>query len=248
VNEVQKIQWKRIFVEAAAIVAGILLAFAIDAWWDERSSQADERAVLSSLLEELHSFENGLQWADRRAEGIRLSAQRLLNAAVGPGDSLPDQEIDRLIGDLSWYITPANLITPILDSLGSGAAISAISSSDLRIKIIVVSSQIEYVRLINQTDMSFFQTQLIPFLMKHTAWQQIYNVSNQEPGTGGEFPGEIVELRALISHQDLLSNREFQNLLTQRIALLTEFEKVRPAQIQTDLEELIEMVVHELEN
>ena len=157
-NEVQKIQRKRIFVEAAAIIASILLAFAIDAWWDERSSQADERAILSSLLEELHSFENGLQWADRRAEGIRLSGQRLLNAAVGPGDSLPDQEIDRLIGDLSWYITPANLITPILDSLGSGEAISAISSSDLRIKIIVVSGQIEYVRLINQTDMNFFQT------------------------------------------------------------------------------------------
>ena len=31
-NATQKIQWKRLSVEAFAIVASILLAFAIDAW------------------------------------------------------------------------------------------------------------------------------------------------------------------------------------------------------------------------
>ena len=34
-TETQKIPWKRISVEAAASVASILLAFAIDAWWEE---------------------------------------------------------------------------------------------------------------------------------------------------------------------------------------------------------------------
>ena len=33
----QTIQWKRLFVEAVAIVGSILLAFAIDAWWEDRS-------------------------------------------------------------------------------------------------------------------------------------------------------------------------------------------------------------------
>jgi hypothetical protein len=84
--------------------------------------------------------------------------------------------------------------------------------------------------------------------MKHTALQQIYNVSNQAPGSAAVFPLDKVELRALVSHQDLLSNRDFQNLLTERISRLTEFEKFRPARIRTDLEELIEIIAQELEN
>ncbi|VUX55771.1 conserved exported protein of unknown function, partial [uncultured Woeseiaceae bacterium] len=46
------IQWKRLSVEAAAIVASILLAFTIDAWWDDKKEREDERAILSSLLAE----------------------------------------------------------------------------------------------------------------------------------------------------------------------------------------------------
>jgi hypothetical protein len=49
VNENQKIPWKRLAVEAAAIVASILLAFAIDAWWEDRQIRIDERQVLLGL-------------------------------------------------------------------------------------------------------------------------------------------------------------------------------------------------------
>ncbi len=43
------IPWKRIAVEGVAIVASILLAFAIDAWWDERQERIEEKEVLESL-------------------------------------------------------------------------------------------------------------------------------------------------------------------------------------------------------
>ncbi len=43
--------WKRIFAESTAIIASILIAFAIDAWWDGRR----ERAELRGLLEGLHA-------------------------------------------------------------------------------------------------------------------------------------------------------------------------------------------------
>ncbi len=45
----EKIPWKRISVEAAAIVASILLAFSIDAWWDERQERARLVDTLVSL-------------------------------------------------------------------------------------------------------------------------------------------------------------------------------------------------------
>jgi hypothetical protein len=33
------IDWKRISAEAAAVVVSILIAFSIDAWWQERSER-----------------------------------------------------------------------------------------------------------------------------------------------------------------------------------------------------------------
>ncbi len=42
----------RLFAEGTAIVVSILLAFAIDAWWQERKEQADYRAQVETLLGE----------------------------------------------------------------------------------------------------------------------------------------------------------------------------------------------------
>jgi len=51
-NKSQPIPWKRISVEAAAIVASILLAFSIDAWWQNRQIQIEEQEVLAGLKAE----------------------------------------------------------------------------------------------------------------------------------------------------------------------------------------------------
>jgi hypothetical protein len=46
------IPWKRISAEGVAIVVSILLAFSIEAWWDERQELAEEREALESLYVE----------------------------------------------------------------------------------------------------------------------------------------------------------------------------------------------------
>jgi hypothetical protein len=45
----QIIPWKRVAVEAMAIVGSILLAFAIEAWWEDRQIRIDEQQVLLGL-------------------------------------------------------------------------------------------------------------------------------------------------------------------------------------------------------
>ena len=51
-TDTNKIAWKRLSVEAAAIVGSILLAFAIDAWWEDRNDVELERRLLTVLLAE----------------------------------------------------------------------------------------------------------------------------------------------------------------------------------------------------
>ncbi len=51
-TEANNIQWKRLSTEAAAIIASILLAFAIDAWWEERVDRDTLESQLRSLANE----------------------------------------------------------------------------------------------------------------------------------------------------------------------------------------------------
>lgn len=48
-------RWSGRLVEAFLIVASILLAFAIDAWWDDRSEGREDRALLEGFREDLRA-------------------------------------------------------------------------------------------------------------------------------------------------------------------------------------------------
>ncbi len=45
-----QIPWLRVFVEGVVIVGSILLAFGIQAWWDERQERGEERGEEQQLL------------------------------------------------------------------------------------------------------------------------------------------------------------------------------------------------------
>ena len=89
-SNTQKIQWKRLFVEAAAIVASILLAFAIDAWWDARLERIEERRILVSLKAEFLSNAERIPWFIERHQKTADYTLALLNAmkAAEPGTTL----------------------------------------------------------------------------------------------------------------------------------------------------------------
>lgn len=55
-----RIPWLRFGAESAAIVLSILIAFAIDAWWDYRQDRIDEREALAGLEEEFAAFDGRL--------------------------------------------------------------------------------------------------------------------------------------------------------------------------------------------
>jgi hypothetical protein len=76
-NEVKNIAWTRISVEAVAIVGSILLAFAIDAWWDGRKDREIEQELLVSLIQEFEgaATEFDIQWT--KAEQRRTAATQL---------------------------------------------------------------------------------------------------------------------------------------------------------------------------
>ncbi len=73
------INWKRVIAEGVAIVASILLAFAIDAWWQNRNEAASEQRLLQALLAEFEHnndvlIEAGEQYRQRHEDASKLLA------------------------------------------------------------------------------------------------------------------------------------------------------------------------------
>jgi hypothetical protein len=93
----------RLLTEGAVIVISILLAFWIDAWWDQRQARATETAVLASIREEV--------------EENRIELDRLLD--------LNETQFQRI--DLFLGMTPDELRAVPADSVTSFVAAMVIT-------------------------------------------------------------------------------------------------------------------------
>lgn len=86
---------KKLIAQGSAIVLSVLLAFAIDAWWDRLGEKDDERESLLTVQADLEATIDLLEdYADvvARISGASLSAYRALSSYVPSGarDSISD--------------------------------------------------------------------------------------------------------------------------------------------------------------
>jgi len=127
------IQWKRLSVEAMAIVASILLAFTIDAWWENRIERQVEQEVLANLLVE---FEQTRVELDRTLDGLTESqdAAKKLMAFAGKDLSADDNAvINQLIIEL--YFFTFDPPSGALESLIGAGQLNLILNAELRMQL-----------------------------------------------------------------------------------------------------------------
>ena len=120
-TETQNIPWKRLSVEAAAIVASILLAFAIDAWWEERLERRTEAGILDrlqkefsanyDLIDEMKERCTGFCKAERASSQVYEMIDQALAASIATIE-VSDAQLDDLIGAATFEAE-----TPVLDGL-----------------------------------------------------------------------------------------------------------------------------------
>ncbi len=123
-TETQSIPWIRISVEAAAIVASILLAFAIDAWWEERGERNAEVVLMERLKADFINLQSALILVEEEHRDARDACIFFMNMAVG--ESIPvTAEVDLMVG-LVFLVS--RTFNP-----GSGAVASFHSSESSRL-------------------------------------------------------------------------------------------------------------------
>ena len=134
-SDPSNIPWNRIFVEGLAIIASILIAFAIDAWWQDRQETELEIRNLDRVSAELKANSERIQ---RKLQTIDDSIVATSNfiSWMGPQPTILEKEVlieqwDTLYGigffSLQWSATRDYLASGQTDSAKSVKVRRAIS-------------------------------------------------------------------------------------------------------------------------
>jgi len=244
----QEIPWPRIFAEGAAIILSILLAFWIQAWWEGRQQQGDERIFLQSLLDDLSDKKQQLNRDKRYIAVIFESATTLLQTATDADKYLAAGAIDKLIGNIVWYHNGDNWDSAPMSALAVGGDFVYVSSPILLRKLVALQNSFASIRGYYDNDKRFHYDRLTPFLMDHANLAQIYAVIEHEPGDPTalfEFPD--IKVSTIRDHTDLLSRDDFKGLLVIKIdGQLDILRSLRTQHLEEQLDEIIAMLEDEL--
>lgn len=231
----KQIPWVRLVAEAVAIVASILLAFAIDATWSGQEERQREQELLAALRSDFARNQELLAIARAEHEGHRLAASEFLTLSDPGGASATSDVPDAvLLGLVSWYT-----YDPVLGSLNSAIAsgqLSLIRDHQLRVALagwvdsvddLLESEVVDRGHAHDFADVAF---DFIPFR------SAVYRLAGSDrigrPSTGAE------------DHAALLGSLRAENIATNRVAEIG-FILSDVSRVERELQTLLELLGEE---
>lgn len=211
----EKIPWKRISVEAAAIVASILLAFAVDAWWAERLERAAEREELARLLGEFKLNHDRLSlWVSERGVVYRqreaaLNVSETLGAALRDGSEtvlLPDRQIAAIIRTPTFEARMS-----IFDGLVQSGRVEIIQNREIIKAITNWEGRLRSTNDEEQRGLRFVYDQLFPALASNNDIQHILVATDPRSLDPSQVTG--IQVNPLISNLAAQRYAQIQTIL-----------------------------------
>ena len=129
-----RVPWLRIGAESVAIIASILIAFGIDAWWGYQQDRGAERAVLADLEEEFQRVVGSVARRTERFESQTQDMEWLLNLSLEETD-VPVERFDEALTSL----VGAPLFeraTPVQEAIVASGRINVLGDDELRYRLV----------------------------------------------------------------------------------------------------------------
>lgn len=200
-------QWGRWLTEGLVIVISILLAFAIDAWWDERAEAVAERRSLDQFIDEMDLYERLLGQADETTRRA-ISATETLLDAIHTQSPMEAGAFEASVREIT-YMYHLGEATPTFDRLLSAGNLGQLGSADLRRSLANLGNLLGVLRRFENLESEFLEHQLRPYLVRHVDLYRIRPPKSDDP----EPPASRFEGQS----EEILDDREFSNLLLERI-------------------------------
>lgn len=155
-----KARW--LAAEIVVVVAGVLIALALDAWWQDRQAEAQERVYLHQLAADLEVTANRLEQSEAAMQVTMRRASNLLIAFTDP-DGADRDSVTRWVAWVVWYQRPG-LALGVARSLTSD--LSVVSDDSVRTAIFGLLTQADAYRAFDEATFDAFidySNQLRPF-------------------------------------------------------------------------------------
>jgi len=211
----RNVPWTRVFAEGTAIVVSILLAFWIQAWWDDKQDREDLQDSLFAVLDDFYESKELVKTRRSFASARQHSYVSLLEIANGDQSNHDEPLIDGLLRDVSWYLSDVPVNTTALDALLTGNKFESLRNDTLRRNLADWPARIAFVETQVSVDKQFAWEIWTPYINRKGLYPQFWNSHNRTPGnidtiSSYNFP---ITLRHKVNHSKLLVDNEFINLL-----------------------------------
>ena len=196
---------RRIFgfaVEGLVIVASILLAFAVDALWDQRQERARMFEYLTALEGEFLAARDEIldQIGDHRDQLVAVN-ELLTGLAAGEPEDFLLPRLGRL--NALYVYGPAH---PVFEDLANAGAVNVLESTDLRFALLRYGQSRDFLTELAKREAELWHGYMHPFLIERTDILP-QTLEQDRAGLMPRFPSGI---------DTLYDDRTFQNLLLRR--------------------------------
>ena len=227
-----RVPWFRVAVEGVVIVASILLAFGIDAWWDGLEEAELERSYLVGMESDFAEAHRELQ----RILPVHLAKttgleelNRLLS--TGEGRSYPDSVI--ALSHLLWVVDPFDPAMPTYENLLASRGPNVVQNQDLRHALrdfeSVLDTNRDWDDYLVQFDADLMVSLLVPRL---PYFAEIFGESD----SGGDPQPDVTTLAGDMTLRNLIAIRfSGERALVQRRQRLLERVEAVQALLATEL-------------
>jgi hypothetical protein len=240
------VQWKRIFAEGAAIVISILLAFAIEAWWSNYQDRAEEQGILLGLKSEFGHNLSLIETEISYRNAVIRSILRIFDAS-SMQSSIDSEDLDELIGDVTWW-SNIEYSRGAIDGLIQSGRLTLIANEEMRRALASIPSIYADTTRAELNDRDTTNGVVIPFLNTHASLSQIANtMAKGRPGTGLSPTLPVYPASEHQDHTALLRDPEFLGILVQEhwnhLEAITDYKSLKAA-----LENALRLIDLELQN
>ena len=209
-----QIPWLRVFVEGVVIVGSILLAFGIQAAWDERQERAEEQRVLVALFAEFEENGEVLALALGEYRQRYLEGARLLELMDAGASEIDEAEFDQLVRVLLLSQT-FHLESGAHSGLLASGNMDVISDESLRNRLAAWPSYVAEWSEEEDAVFSLVADVIVPFVSERARLRNVHD--SFAPFPDGESPKPVQIGSMDTASRNLLSGSlEFENLVFRR--------------------------------
>jgi hypothetical protein len=215
----QRVGTRRFVIEGADIVSSILLAFAIQAWWDDREAAELESRLLAAVLDEVRGNQALVDRDLAFHAGMRDNIYAILDLGSAATPDIRLLAADSILAMTTWYAL-GGYESGALEALTSGGQLSSVREE--RVRRLIARLPLVYAQAERTTrqDQEFYAGVLMPYLRETAFLPQVSNALGPRPGSDTIYGVEDVGEEAdRVDHRAVVLDMAFQNIMLQKLWL-----------------------------